>query len=525
MMQRINNFLSKNRRFIPITATAVLAITAYIVGSINFEGMRNMQVFLNLFRNSSYLLISAIGMTFVILTGGIDLSVSGVLVLTSVTSAALLRGGTNPWLVILFVIVQGMVLGFIMGTFIVYLKVQPFIATLSGMWFARGMCFFISDNAINIDNRIFKILGQTRLLIPGLKELAEAQGNSPPYISIPVVIAFTLLLVSIYLAHFTSFGRTVYAIGGNEQSARLMGLPVNRTLLQVYTFNGFCSALAGLAFALFVSSGHGLYAPGFELDVIASVVIGGTMLTGGSGYVFGTLFGVMVLAITQALIQFIGSLSSWWTKIVIGVLMLTFIGVQALLANRKQVSQQMLDPKDIRKRRVRIAYTTGSVVLVVVLAIVIIPILFGSDTPTTNRPACENRPFRKEEAAQLVSNGAVVAYQRLYGPNCVDELYAIYPDGRVTGDNGENQLEIQVPPEDITQMLTTVTGQYHWFTDEIYDVDLLQCRNCFKHYILIKYDGQEKGATTTDGTTAMPSEYGFTLSVIAPLLPEFDNTP
>jgi len=137
---------------------------------------------------------------------------------------------------------------------------------------------------------------ENEILIPGLTELVEKQGNPAPYITIPVAVAFTLLAVGIYIAHYTRFGRTVYAIGGNEgrneQSARLMGLPVNRTKMLVYTFNGFCSALAGLALSLFVYSGHGLYASGFELEVIASVVMGGTMLTGGSGYVFGTLFGV-----------------------------------------------------------------------------------------------------------------------------------------------------------------------------------------------------------------------------------------
>ena len=153
------------------------------------------------------------------------------------------------------------------------------------------------------------------------------------------MVSFLLLGFAIYLAHFRRFGRTVYSIGGfegrNEQSARLMGLSVNTTKILVYTFNGFCSGLAGIVLAMFVSSGHGLYATGFELDAIASVVIGGTMLTGGEGYVFGTLFGVMVIAITQVLIQFIGSLSSWWTKIVIGLLMLVFIGIQSFLASRK----------------------------------------------------------------------------------------------------------------------------------------------------------------------------------------------
>ena len=136
--------------------------------------------------------------------------------------------------------------------------------------------------------------------------------------------------------------------GANEQSARLMGLPVDRTKVLVYTFNGFCSALAGIAYAIYVGSGHGTHASnGFEMTVIAAVVIGGTMLTGGEGYVFGSLFGVLVIALIQTLIQFNGKLSSWWTSIAIGVLTLVFIGVQSLVANlntrqlagRKLISQ------------------------------------------------------------------------------------------------------------------------------------------------------------------------------------------
>ncbi len=249
MQQRISNFFSTNRKFLPLMSTALLALVAYAIGAYLFAGMRNPQVFFNLFRNSSYLLISGIGMTFVILTGGIDLSVSGVVALTTVASAVLLREGWNAWVVILLMLAMGMSLGAIMGTFIVKLKVQPFIATLAGMWFARGMCFFISDDAVQINDRVFKILGKTKLLIPGLTEVAVSQGNPAPYIDIPVVVAFLLLIVAVYIAQYTRFGRTVYAIGGNEgrneQSARLMGLPVDRTKLLVYTFNGFCSALAG----------------------------------------------------------------------------------------------------------------------------------------------------------------------------------------------------------------------------------------------------------------------------------------
>jgi len=353
-MRRIGALISTYQKFIPLIATALLALTAYGVGAIFYPAMRDPQVFLNIFRNNAYLLISAIGMTLVILTGGIDLSVSGVMALTTVASAALLREGWNSWVVILLMLVMGMALGAVMGGFIAFMKVQPFIATLAGMWVARGLCFFISDDAIAIHDRTFHILGATKILIPGLSDPSAKQGD---FVSIFVVVGFVVLAAAMYLTHYRRFGRTVYAIGGsegrNEQSARLMGLPVNSTKVLVYTLNGFCSALAGIALALNVMSGHGLYANGTELDVIASVVMGGTSLSGGVGYVFGTLFGVLILGITQTLIQFNGTLSSWWTRIVIGLLTLVFILVQSWIAsyrkrqiNVKSTSTPLATPRD-----------------------------------------------------------------------------------------------------------------------------------------------------------------------------------
>jgi ribose/xylose/arabinose/galactoside ABC-type transport system permease subunit len=532
MLRMLGNFFSGNRKFIPLMSTALLALVAYGIGAYFFVGMRNPQVFFNLFRNTSYLLISGIGMTFVILTGGIDLSVSGVVALTTVASAVLLRDGWNAWVVVLLMLAMGMALGATMGSFITYMKVQPFIATLAGMWFARGMCFFISDDAVTIDNPVFQILGKTKILIPGLKELADQQGTPAPYISIPVIVAFILLGIAIYIAHYTRFGRTVYAIGGNEgrneQSARLMGLPVNRTKMLVYTFNGFCSALAGLSFSLFVSSGHGLYAPGLELEVIASVVMGGTMLTGGSGYVFGTFFGVLVLAVTQALIQFIGSLSSWWTKIVIGILTLTFIGVQTVLANRKsgKTTQNTQELMAVRRRQQKLALGIG---LLVILAGVAIFSVFkfrsGSSNQAEADTQCVVAPFREDEAANLVKNGAVIVYHRTAGPQCVDELFAIYPDGRITGSDGIKKVEKQIAPEEVEQLLTAISVDHQWFTNEIYSTYLNPCRQCFAHYIDISYNDQAKSATGVDGTTAMPPGYAFALAEIRPLLPEINPAP
>ncbi len=527
MMQTISAFITKNRRFIPITATAILVLVAYIVGAILYPGMRNPQVFFNLFRNNTYLLISAIGMTFVILTGGIDLSVSGVMALTTVAAAALLREGWNAWLVILLMLVMGIALGSIMGSFIAYLKVQPFIATLAGMWFARGMCFFISDDAISIDNRIYKILGQTKLLIPGWTELAQSQGKPAPFISILVVVAMLLFFVAIYIAHYTRFGRTVYAIGGNKQSALLMGLPVERTIVLVYTFSGFCSALAGICLSVFVASGHGFYANGFELDVIASVVIGGTMLTGGSGYVFGTLFGVLVLAITQTLIQFIGSLSSWWTKIVIGLLTLAFIGVQSILAARKEGRKKAQDPQAIaaaRRRQRRQVLIGSGIALLIILAIVFVPRAGNSSgTATAVTSVCAVAPFREDEIKSYISEGAVIVYNRTAGTACVDELYAVFSDGRIVADNGKGNtpIESQVDPAELERILITASDEYGWFTDYIFSTYHNPCRQCYAHYLSISHNGQEKSVTAVDGGTDMPPGYGYTLSIIRPILPKF----
>ena len=531
MIEKIKAFISKNRRFIPITATAVLVFVAYFIGAILYPGMRNTQVFLNLFRNNTYLLISAVGMTFVILTGGIDLSVSGVVALTTVAAAALLREGWNAWLVILVMLVMGMALGFIMGCFIAYMKVQPFIATLAGMWFARGMCFFISDDAIAIDNNIYKLLGQTKLLIPGLTELSTSQGKPAPYVSILVVVSFIVFLVAIYIAHYTRFGRTVYAIGGNQQSARLMGLPVEKTIVLVYTFSGLCSALAGVCLSIFVSSGHGFYANGFELDVIAAVVIGGTSLAGGSGYVFGTIFGVLVLAITQVLIQFIGSLSSWWTKIVIGLLTLTFIGVQSVLASRKESRKAIQDPQVLaakRLQRKRTMIVGGAVVAVLVLAAIFVPKFINmqsltsvGETPET--AGCVIPPFREEEAENFVEDGAVIVYNRTAGSHCIDELYAIYPDGHIIGNNGEEEIETTINPAQVDELLATINNEYKWFTNDMYSTWHNPCGTCLTHSITIVHDGQEKTITAVDGGVDMQPEYLYTVSIIRPVLPKFNS--
>ena len=312
-----------NAKQLPIAVTIVLFIIMYGAGSLLFTGFFSLQVFLNFFIDNAFLAITAIGMTFVIISGGIDLSVGSVIALTTMVSASLVeKQGWSPAAVIPLVLVMGAAIGFIMGMVIQFFEVQPFIVTLSGLFLARGVCYLISIDSISITNEFYSVSTHR---IPFLFETS---------ITWNVVIALAMFAAAIYLAHYTRFGRTVYAIGGNEQSAMLMGLPVPRTKVLIYTFNGFCSALAGVAFTFYMVSGYGLHAGGMELDAIAAVVVGGTLLTGGYGSVIGTFFGVLIYGTIQTLINFEGSLSSWWTKIVIGLVLLVFCLLQRLFERK-----------------------------------------------------------------------------------------------------------------------------------------------------------------------------------------------
>jgi simple sugar transport system permease protein len=320
--QRIRRFVFNNA---PLLTTITIFIVAYLVAGRVYPAMQKPQVFFNLFINNAALLIVSIGMTLVIITGGIDLSVGGVIALTSVASAALLRDGASPFVVVPLMIVMGILFGLALGSIIHFLKVQPFIVTLMGMYFARGLAYIISLEAVPIENPVYKSMALTPIHIPLIP-------NS--YVYIYALVGPILLIVAVYLSFFTRFGRTIYAVGNSEQSARLMGLPAGRTKIAVYAFSGFCSSLAGIVWSIALLSGYGQYAPSMELDAIAAVVIGGTMLTGGVGNVIGTAFGVLITGTIISILQFNGTLSSWWTRIVVGVLTLIFIGIQSFLYRR-----------------------------------------------------------------------------------------------------------------------------------------------------------------------------------------------
>jgi ribose/xylose/arabinose/galactoside ABC-type transport system permease subunit len=328
MIQRAKLFFLQHGTVLLAFAFFVLL---FFIGGRLYPAMRKPQVFFNLFINDASLLLVSIGMTVVILTGGggIDLSVGGVIALVSTASAALLRGGANPYLVIPLMIVIGVALGTLMGWIIQYLKVQPFIVTLMGLYLARGLAYIISLSSVGISDAVYKKIALTPIYIPFMEKV---------YIYPPTLVGPIMLLVAIYLLFYTRFGRTIYAMGNNEQSALLMGLPVARTKVLAYAFSGFCSALGGIVFSMSLLAGYGQFATGMELDSIASVVIGGTSLFGGVGNVIGTLFGVMIHGTIVSVLQFNGTLSSWWTRIGVGVLTLIAIGIQSLTTIRRKSS-------------------------------------------------------------------------------------------------------------------------------------------------------------------------------------------
>jgi simple sugar transport system permease protein len=326
MTQRIRLFLIGHG---PLLTTITIFFLAYVIGAQMYPAMQKPQAFFNLFINNGALLIVGIGMTFVILTGGIDLSVGGVLALTTAASAALLKIGVGPAIVIPLMLVMGTLLGCSLGSIIHFFKVQPFIATLMGLFLARGLAYIISLTSVTINDGFYRYLALTQIPVPFIPKA---------YVYIPSLVGPLLLVVAIYISFFTRFGRTIYAIGNNEHSARLMGIPVGRTKIIVYSFSGFCSALAGIVFSISLLAGYGQFATGLELDAIASVVMGGALLTGGVGTVAGTLFGVLIEGTIISILQYNGTLSSWWTRIGVGVLTLVFIGIQSLFYVRKKHS-------------------------------------------------------------------------------------------------------------------------------------------------------------------------------------------
>jgi len=311
-------------RIFPLIATFAVFIVLYLIGWNEYPAFGTTRVPLNMLYDKAFLGIAAVGMTFVILSGGIDLSVGSVIAFISVFCALMIQEtGLHPLIIFGIALTLGAAFGATMGAIIHYLEIPPFIVTLAGMFLARGLSFVLSEASIPIDHEFYDFVSSIYYKFPD-------NGRFKLVAGLFLVILFAGMIVT----HFTRFGRNVYAMGGDSDSALLLGVPIAQTTIGVYTLSSFLAALAGISYSLYTSSGYPLAVVGLELDAIAAVVVGGTLLTGGVGYVEGTFIGVMIQGVIQTYINFNGGLNSWWTKIVIGILLLVFILLQKLLSSR-----------------------------------------------------------------------------------------------------------------------------------------------------------------------------------------------
>jgi len=312
-------------RVIPLVMTFLVFAAMYAFAYSRFDSFGSMRIVGNLLRDNAYWGIAAIGMTFVIISGGIDLSVGSLIAFTGVFCALMVgENGWHPIPTFIVMLTIGTLFGAGMGVFIYYFKIPAFIVTLSGLFLARGMAYVLSTDSIRIDHPFYEWVGDMVYVFPDRGRFTFAAG-----------MFLVILFIGIFLAHYTRFGRNIYAIGGNPDAAHLLGVPVGRTIIAVYAFNSFLTTLAGIVLSLSKQSGDSTIAVGLELDVIAAVVIGGTLLTGGVGYVIGTFIAVMTLGTIQIYLILDGTLTPWWIKIVIGILLFAFVSLQKLLSNQQ----------------------------------------------------------------------------------------------------------------------------------------------------------------------------------------------
>lgn len=320
--------------------TIGLFIAMYLIGCGIYaeKGFTHFQTFLNLLINNAGLLCVTCGLTCVMLTGGIDISVGSLIAMDCmILAVGMEQKNMNPILLMILVLVIGILFGLVQGFLIGYLEIQPFIITMAGMFFARGMTAVICTDQVSITaNKFFVDLANAKIILPFGGYENKHGVYQAPFIRVTVIIAFVVLVAVFLMLKYTKFGRSLYAIGGNEQSAIMMGLDVKKTKLFAYVLSSFLCSIGGILFCLNTMSGTVQQAKGLEMDAISSSVIGGTLLTGGVGNVFGSFFGVLINGTISTLVKTNGKLLSSWSSIAVAALLCFFIVLQSVFALVKE---------------------------------------------------------------------------------------------------------------------------------------------------------------------------------------------
>ena len=314
--------MAKIKQFFSKQSALVALILIFILASFRYPLLPTWTNIYNLLRQNSMIGLIAVAMTMVVLTGGIDLSVGAICSMISVITAYL-SFTENPFIIIFIPILIGTLFGFLNGFVIAKMRVAPIIASLGIQLIARGISLIMTND------ETMHISGTPKKWLPKIAKISVGP--------LPLIFLIFLLfaLIFIYILKFTKFGRQIYAVGGNEDAARMMGIRVDRVKIAVYTISGFASSLAGLILVSRAATGQPVACNGWEMDAIASVAIGGTSLAGGSGKIETTIYGVFILAIIGNIINLQGNINSWWQQIITGLLLIIVLMLQIIPSWKK----------------------------------------------------------------------------------------------------------------------------------------------------------------------------------------------
>lgn len=336
------SFFKKSKNMTDTNLLLLITIVVFFamyIGAMIFQGKGFLkpQTFFNILNANAALIIASCGMSLVMITGGIDISVGGVAALVSMCCAVYLdfKDG-NVFGAILIALAIGLAFGVVQGFLVAYLDIQPFIVSLAGMFFARGMTTIVNTNPFNVSNEAFVALKETRIIVPGFGSVNKLGNYVNAYIEVGVAVAVLAVILLFAILRWTSLGRSFYAVGGNKQSALMLGINVKRTKFLSHLICSFLAGIGGFVYFMHVGSGSASHASGMEMNAIASSIIGGTMLTGGVGNIIGTFFGVLSLSTIQNIVSSAGLDQAWWTGITIAAMLCLFLIVQSVVIARKK---------------------------------------------------------------------------------------------------------------------------------------------------------------------------------------------
>lgn len=333
-----NIFKKMNDSNLLLTITVIIFFLMYI-GAIVFQGggFSKPQMFFNILNANAALIITACGMSIVMISGGIDISVGGVVALVSMCCAVYLDYHDGSIFgSIMIALGIGLLYGLVQGFLVAYLDIQPFIVSLAGMFFARGMTTIVNTAPFNVADEEFTALKLTRINVPFMGSVNKKGIYVPAYVEIGVIVALIIMVLLFVVLKWTKLGRSFYAVGGNAQSALMMGINVRRTKFLSHLLCSILAGIGGYVYFLHVGSGAASHAMGMEMNAIASSIIGGTMLTGGVGNIIGTLFGVLSLSTIQNIVASAGLDDAWWTGITIAAMLCIFLLIQSVVMSNKK---------------------------------------------------------------------------------------------------------------------------------------------------------------------------------------------